>query len=63
MHDSKTGADCPSSRLPRAGHRYEVAAPLAEGRELLSLFIEAFPDRLTDNKKNENKCVLQLSSK
>lgn len=57
MHDSKTGADYPPSRLPRAGLGYEVPAPLAEGRELLSLFIEAFPDRLMDNKKI-NKCIL-----
>lgn len=37
---------------------YEVPVLLTEGRELVSLFIEAFPDYLMGDKKNKNKCIL-----
>ena len=51
----------PSGRVPKAEHRYEVTVPLAEGLELVSLFIEAFPLYLMGDKKIKTTVFLKDS--
>lgn len=52
-----------SSRVPRAGHRYELPVPLSEGLELVSLFIEAFPVCLMGDKKIKKTSVFNKDNK